>query len=151
MDYRIRYKKNKKGFSLIELLVVLAIFSILLVISNSVYVSFRSSSNLKIATTSVVQAIRHAQINSQSVKEDSKWGVEILSNKIVVFKGENYATREVSADQNLDLPKGIIPTGVSEIVFEKLFGSTNTIGTIVLTNSAGVKNISINEKGTVSY
>lgn len=145
MDYQIKYKN--KGFSLIELLVVVAIFAILAVVSDSVYVNLKSSSNLKIATTSVVQAIRHAQINSQAVKEDSKWGIEILSNEVIIFKN-NYV---YPGSLSLDLPKGIVPSGISEIIFEKMSGSTTTTGTITLTNSSGVKNILINEKGTITY
>jgi len=148
MVYQIKYKN--KGFSIIELLLVIAIFSILVAISNSAYVNFKASSNLKIATTNFVQAVRYAQSNSEVNKNDSKWGVKLLSNQIVIFKGNNYVNREVVFDQLLDLPKGVSPNGIDEFVFEKMTGST-TEGITILTNNSGVKNILINEKGTITY
>ena len=149
MVYQIKYKN--KGFTLIELLLVLAIFAIFFALSQSIYVNFKSASNLKIATTSLVQSIRYAQNNAQIMKGDSKWGVEAFSNKAIIFKGDSYTSREVSADQNFDFPKGITASGISEIVFEKMTGETFNTGTIILTNSSGVKNILINEKGTITY
>lgn len=149
MVYQVKYKN--KGFTLVELLLVLAIFAIFFVLSESVYVNLKSSSNLKIATTNLVQSIRYAQNNSEIMKNDSKWGVEIFSDKAVIFKGNSYLTRDNSFDQNFDFPKGITPSGVSEIVFEKMTGSTSNTGTVILTNSSGVKNILINEKGTITY
>jgi prepilin-type N-terminal cleavage/methylation domain-containing protein len=158
MDYLIKYKykykcknkSNKKGFSLVELLVVIGIFSILILVSNSAYVNFKASSNLKIGTNNLVESLRYAQVNSQAVKNDSPWGVEILSNQVVIFKGAGYLTRDIAADQILKFPQGIVASGSSEFVFQKLIGST-TGGTVVLTNNAGAKNIIVNAKGTITY
>ena len=144
-------RKFTTGFTLIELIIVLGIFAIFFALSESVYVNLKASSNLKIGTMSLVQSIRYAQNNADATKNDSKWGVEILSNQMVVFKGNSYATRDVSADQLLDFPKGITASGISEIVFEKMTGFTNNTGTVTLTNNAGVNNIIINGKGTLTY
>jgi type II secretory pathway pseudopilin PulG len=160
MDYQIKFKNKIKGnknisnvvgFTLIELLVVVGIFVALIVVSDSVYTNLKSSSNLKIATGSLVQAVRYAEENTQSGRGDSKWGVKILSDKVVVFKGNSYASRDVSSDQNLDFPGGIVPSGSSEFVFEKMTGWTTTTGTATITNNSGSKNISINAKGVITY
>ena len=92
-----------------------------------------------------------AQSSAESGKGDSKWGVEILSNQVVVFKGNSYATRITSADEPLNFSGGVIASGLSEIVFEKISGITTNTGTITLTGGSEIKNININAKGTVTY
>lgn len=151
MAYQIKYNNPPKGFSLIELLIVIGIFTVLFSVSSSVYNNFKSHSNLEVATNSVVEGIRFAQSSAQSGKSDSKWGIEILTNKIVVFKGNTYASRDSAFYEIFNFGGGISASGLGEIVFEKVLGTTTTIGTITLTNGPESKNIVINAKGTVTY
>ena len=149
MDYRTKYLN--RGFSLIELIIVIAIFSVIASISITSYVDYTSYQNREIAVNSLVQALRFAQSNAQTVEGDSKWGVEILPTQLVIFKGSTYATRASSSDQINGFSGGIVASGLSEVVFEKMVGNTTTVGTTTLTNKAGAKNIQINEKGTITY
>jgi hypothetical protein len=98
-----------------------------------------------------VEAIRHAQSNAQIGKGDSSWGVKILSDSVIIFKGSSYVSRDTSADQSLNFSGGVVASGIDEIVFTKVTGSTINTGTVTLTNSYGTKNIQINEKGTLTY
>jgi prepilin-type N-terminal cleavage/methylation domain-containing protein len=150
MDYQIKYKDDR-GFSLVEILVVIGIFSILATISVSTYTNFKAHNSLEVTSNGLVEALRFAQLNSQAVNGDSKWGVKILENEMIIFKGSTYDSREISADQNIALVSGVVPSGLSEIIFEKVSGKTSTTGTIILTNNSGEKNILINEKGTITY
>jgi prepilin-type N-terminal cleavage/methylation domain-containing protein len=149
MDYLVC--REKRGFTLVEMIVVLSITILLIMTSDSIYTKLKSYNNLKIATGSLVEAIRYAQTNSQTMKDDSTWGVKILSSQIVIFKGLSYATRDIVKDQPLDFPPGISSSGLDELVFSKMNGWTINTGTIVITNDSSIKNILINEKGTVTY
>ena len=151
MVYQAKHKNFCRGFSIVELIVVLGIFSIIFSISASVYSSFKAHSNLEMAANGTVEAVRFAESSAQSGKGDSKWGVKIFSNKVVVFSGDSYAGRDQSLDQVLNFSGGITASGLSEVVFEKLTGVTSMTGTINLTNNTESKNINVNEKGTVTY
>lgn len=151
MDYQVKFKNLNCGFTIVEIIVVLSMFVLFASISTVTYSQLKTKNNLDIAIGSVVEAIRHAKANAEHVQGDSKWGVEILSNQIVVFKGSSYAARDTLADQILNLPDGIITSGLTEIVFDKVFGTTAMTGTVVLSGNAESKNILINEKGTITY
>lgn len=140
-----------RGFSLLEVLIVLGIVALIAGISTTTFNNFRSHENLEIAATSVVEALRHAQANAQSGKGDSAWGVKMLPSSTVIFKGTSYAGRDTAADQPFSFSGGVVASGLSEIVFIKVMGATENTGTVTLTNSYGTKNIEINEKGTLTY
>jgi prepilin-type N-terminal cleavage/methylation domain-containing protein len=156
MDYQAKYNKKfvsnlSKGITLMELLIVIAIFSILASFSFSAYTSFGAKNNLEVATGSLVEALRFAQTNAQAVNGDSKWGVWATTTQIVVFKGTNYLSRDTAFDQSLNLPRETTASGLSEIIFEKMTGATLTTGTTTITNPSGNKNININAKGIITY
>ena len=159
MDYQNKYKNKKigptvklsNGFSLIELLIVLGIFLLIFNISTSGFNNYKMHSNLELTTNGAVEAIRFAQSSAESGKGDSKWGVEILSNKVVIFKGDSYATRIISSDEMLNFSSGIAVSGLTEIVFDKITGKTINIGDIFISNSSGEKKLSVNSFGVVDY
>jgi len=148
MDY---LKYNNKGFSLVEVIIVVAILTLLLSISDSIYSNVRASTNLKIAGDSIVQALRSTKTNASIGKNDSKWGVKTLVNKIVIFKGVDYTSRDIAYDQIINLPNGVVASGLDEFIFEKVTGNTINTGDIIITNSSGSKNIGINGKGNITY
>jgi len=151
MNCQIPYKKSKNGFTLVEVIVVVVIFIIFIGVSERALFSFQSRSNLEIATANLVESLRHAKANAQQVQGDSKWGVEISGNQITVFSGLSYATRNTALDQESSLTNGVLSSGLSEVVFEKVTGTTLNYGTITLSGSYGNKVITINAKGTITY
>lgn len=151
MDCRTRYSCQSRGFSLVELLIVIGIMVLFAVLSETSYSNVTSHENLEIATAGVVEAIRYAQASAQSGKADSAWGVKLFPGSVVVFEGSNYATRNSSVDQSISFPGGIAASGLSEVVFAKLTGSTANTGIVTLTGRSGVETLSINAKGTLTY
>lgn len=154
MVYQVKYNKNQrhKGVTLMEVLIVIAIFSILTSAIFLGYINFTSRNNLQIATLSLVEALRFAQTNAQATTDDSKWGVLATSSQIIIFKGSSYINRNPSFDQTLNWPREIAPSGLIEIIFEKMTGETFNIGTTTLTNNnSEIKNVYINTKGVINY
>lgn len=142
----------KKGFTMIEILLSMAVLSIIVGIGSPIYQSFQNRNNLDITTTTIVQTMRRAQVLAQSVDGDTSWGVKIQSGSIVLFQGVNFETRDPEFDEMFDLPTSITPSGLPEIIFTKFTGLPQITGSIVLTyNINETRNITINEKGTINF
>ena len=149
--HKCNKKKENFGFSIMEIIIVLGIFAIFFAMSSSVYTSFKSSSNLKIATGSLVEALRFAKTNSQVAKDDSKWGVKLILSSLIIFKGNDYSSRDQSLDQSLNFPVGVTSNGLDEVVFEKMTGFTTNTGDIFLLNNYGEQKITLNSYGIIDY
>ncbi|EKD46877.1 MAG: hypothetical protein ACD_67C00030G0002 [uncultured bacterium] len=145
-------KRTKKGFTLIEVMLVLALIVIISGISAPVYQSFQLKNNLDVGVNATVQTLRRAQLLSQSGEGDSNWGVHIESGGATLFKGADYATRETSFDEIFEISEDIVVAGMQNIVYSKLSGEPQTSGNIVLTTSTNeTETININSKGMIEY
>ncbi|MBI4713622.1 hypothetical protein HY771_00320 [Candidatus Uhrbacteria bacterium] len=130
----------------------ISIITALFTISMPIYQAFQERNELDIATTSVAQSLRRAQIIAQAVDADTSWGVKIQTSTITLFKGTSFATRDSAYDEEFSFPSNIVPSGVYEVVFAKWTGIPATTGTITFTSSINeIRNLTINSKGTVSY
>jgi len=143
--------KNKNGFTLAELLIVVGIISLMLGISTMVYKSFQFKADIDSAQSSVVQSLRRAQILAQGVEDDLNWGVYVQDGSVTVFKGNNYAGRDTVADELTEMSNRINLGVVYEIVFSKFYGEPNWTGNIVLISGDLNRTIGVNERGVVSY
>jgi len=144
--------RKKSGFTLIELLIVVAIIAILAGLSFPFYHAVYQQNNLDIATTTLASSYRRAAVLSQAADGDATWGVKIQTGVITVFQGTSYAARDTVYDEDIDIGSDITITGVSEIVFTKLFGLPGVTGTTTLDASTGEQEtVTINSKGMVSY
>lgn len=144
--------QHRPGLTLLELMLSIALISILTVISIPVYQGFQVKNDLDLTTTQVAQTLRRAQVLSQAVDGGTNWGMAIADGNIVLFKGTSYATRDTAYDEVTDLPGSLTASGVTEVVFSTLYGFPNTTGTLTLTSTTNdSRTITLNEKGTVTY
>lgn len=144
--------KRTGGFTLLEVLMSIAIITALAAVSLPVFQNFQVRNDLHVAATTVAQSLRRAQTLAQASDGDISWGLKIQANSIVIFKGPNYAGRDTSYDEIFDLPGDITPSGLGEVVFAKFTGDPSTTGTVTLTSSTNETiNLSLNTRGTVTY
>ncbi|OGY44746.1 MAG: hypothetical protein A3B89_01420 [Candidatus Buchananbacteria bacterium RIFCSPHIGHO2_02_FULL_40_13] len=139
------------GFTLLEMLLSIAVIAIIAGIGVPVYQSFQVRNDLDLAVNTVAQSLRRAQLLSQAVEGDMTWGVYVGNNKITIFKGASYFSRDIGFDEVFDLAKTITPSGNQEIIFNKFTGWPQSSGTLILTTINDSKTITINAKGLVSY
>jgi len=153
--------KNKKGFSLIEIIISI---SILAIISSSVFAWFtgyQRQAELDSASKIIISALRDAQSRSTSGKDDKKWGVLFDSgnNKLTLFRdeGSGYATATVKEEsylsQFIKIDESSLAEGCNEIIFINSKGNTakNCVIKIVdPSNANNFRNISITSLGLIS-
>ncbi|MFH1451171.1 MAG: prepilin-type N-terminal cleavage/methylation domain-containing protein [bacterium] len=131
--------KKTKGFSLVELLIVMAILVILAFVSIPVLRYFQEEMELINSTEKVSSLLRAARTKTMASEESSHYGVyfndEADPQQYILFKGENYISRDPLYDEVHFLPKeaeiySISFGGGKEIVFEKITGETLNEGEI---------------------
>ena len=141
------------GFTLLEVLLSVAILTMLTALSVPVYQSFLVRNDLSNNTEAVGSALRRAEQYSRGSKSDSTWGIKIQSNLVTLFKGSSYATRDATFDETVTLPTTITASGaLSEVYFTKMVATPSTTGSFTLTSSTNdTRTISLNAEGLVTY
>ena len=149
---KIKTNSYHRGFTLIEILLVVAIVGILFAAAIPMYRSFQVRNDLDITTSQTIQSLHRAQILAQAMDGDSTWGVKIQSGSVVLFQGSDYATRNTTHDEIFNIPVNITLSGISEIVFSKSDGAPSPTGIITLTTDTNnIRTITINGKGMLEY
>lgn len=139
----------KRAFSLLEILLVVAIITILAGIFAPAFSSLFYRSNLDIATEKVKTNLYRAQTMAQASKNDSSWGVYLAPNLSVIFSGNSYATRDTARDEISELSGNISFSGANEIVFQKASLKPQTEATININQDSESRTININSYGLI--
>ena len=148
----LNYRFKRKGFTLLEMLLSIAILTLLAGLSVPIYRSFYTKNDLNLSSETLVHALRRAQSESQGVLNDSSRGVYIESGNIRLFSGSSYATRDVNLDENFEIPQNIQLSGLNEVVFDKVSGLPQATGEFILTSvNNEVSTTTINSMGTIFY
>lgn len=140
-----------KGFTLLEVLLSIAMIAILTGFSIPVFRTMLTKNDLDVATTTVAQTLRRAQTQSLAVDGDTSRGVKVQSGSITLFKGTSYAARDSNFDETFDMATTIGMSGTTEIVFTRFTGLPQATGTINLSTESDSRSVSINEKGTIGF
>lgn len=144
--------KQRVGFTMQEIVLSIATIAILAGIGIPVYQAFQTRNDHDLAATIVAQTMRRAQFLAEAVDGDTSWGVNVQSGSTTLFKGTNYAARDVNFDEIFDIPSTIVPSGLTEIVYGKFTGLPQTTGTIIFTSPHNeTHNVTINAKGMATY
>ena len=123
------YKKLSRGFTALEIAIVIAIMALLLATVIPSFMDFRRNSLLNTNTQNLVTLINRARLLSVSSKDDNQYGVHLEASKVVLFKGTTYTggvatNEEVVFDAGLSLSSINISGGGAEVLFEKVTGAT---------------------------
>ncbi|MGB2762360.1 MAG: prepilin-type N-terminal cleavage/methylation domain-containing protein [Minisyncoccales bacterium] len=137
MKFQFPIFKKCKSFTLIEVLVIIAVIIILCAITANVYSSFRSHSELNTSSEKILSALRLSQSKTLSSEGASEYGVHFEQDKIVLFKGNVYDALD-SNNERYDFSSRIEISNISfngggtEIIFDRISGTTSEFGTVKL-------------------
>lgn len=147
--------KNKKGFTLIEILIVMSILGLLSLIVFGFFVDYRKSQATTRDVELITSLLYKARSDAISSNSSSDYGVHFASSTVTTFKGSTYNISDPQ-NQNFSLLSGnflsiiALTSGGVDVVFNKLTGETTQSGVLTLTVSTGdVKTITIYPTGLV--
>lgn len=153
-----------KGFTLVELLIVVAIIASLILVSLNMYGNLQASTQLNENTSQLVQVIRTAREQSLAGWNNNQHGVFILlatstADQYTLYQGASYATRTASFDRttimdnalNLSATGFVLTSGNIDINFSQGTGLPSATGTIIISQnfSNSSRSININNIGLV--
>jgi prepilin-type N-terminal cleavage/methylation domain-containing protein len=139
----------ERGFTLVEMLIVIAIVFVLLTATMSLQGNYGVSSQLFSANIQVLQTVRLAREKSIGSLNNSEYGVFFENNvntndRVVLYQGTSYALRDPLYDRATVFPKVISLASTfsnNDLNFSKGLGVPNDTGTITITHDAGVSEV----------
>ena len=148
------------GFTLIELILVVGIFSLVFISSGVVFGNLIQKNSLDYHGYQLVQNLREARMNAVTQWRDSACGLyfdtSALPHGYTVFKGNSFAGRDAAYDLSFELPEAVAisqldPGGFNELVFGKSDGLPSVFGGLVLAAEDKTFSITVNSLGLADF
>lgn len=147
----------KKGFTLVEVLVVLAIVGVISAIFTLSFSNFRNAQILKNSMDSTLSLLYEARSNTISGLNNSPYSVRFESAQAILFRGTVYNSADTT-NKIAVYDRGVTATGIAltngavQTSFTQLSGMVTAAGTITLSGPSGsTKIISIDASGSISH
>lgn len=140
---------STSGFTLVELLLVIALVVIIGLFTSSVGISYYQSELLSEASDNIVSTLRQAQGLAMSGKNASSYGVYFGEDSYVLFEGSYYETREIEEDMVFPLNSNLVITGPREVVFSALTGRASVVDTLLISLGNKEKQVDILPSGFI--
>ena len=146
------------GFTLLEILIVIAIFSVVAGVGISPLLSFKKTSDLNGALETGVSFLLEARAKTLSSESDSRYGVHFSSRNVILFKGAMF-TEGAQGNKAAPLPSSVeigtisLNGGGDTVVFNRLTGETDAYGTVVFrlkSDTTKTKILRVEKTGIVS-
>lgn len=153
-----RYQSFGRGITVMELLVVLAVLSILLSVVVPQFSKIRESQVLKSAVTDILASFSKARGETLSSLNSSEYGVRLESDRVIIFKGIVFSAGAADNETiSIALPAAITNVtldGVSrtsgDMYFNRLYGVPSAVGTVTVSTANYSKIITISATGIAS-
>ena len=128
-------KNKNSGFSLVEIIVAMAIGAVLVAGIVVSFSSFRNSKIVDISADRILSVINEARVKSVSSEDYSRFGVHFETSRVVFFKGDiftepNPANTETILYPLVEISNISLSGGGVDIVFQKLTGKTGNSGSL---------------------
>jgi prepilin-type N-terminal cleavage/methylation domain-containing protein len=145
-----------KGFTLIELIIVIALMAIVAALSLPFLQTSQVKSDLNSSTQEIVQILRQTQQQAAAGKNNDSWGAYFNNGEksLVIFKGANFANRDTDYDLKISYPDSfsLVTDFGPEIIFTLHSGLPSPEGQIILSDQNNEsKIIIINSLGQVAF
>jgi len=142
--------KIKSGFTIIELLLSIAIISIIFGLSIPFYHTFYVSTALNTTVSDVRQSIFRAQARARNCEQDNMWSLRIQNNNMYIYLGGDFTNRDNKYDEITKISGSISIDDTPDIHFAKFSGIPDQSTEITIRSSnQKSKTISVNYQGGI--
>jgi prepilin-type N-terminal cleavage/methylation domain-containing protein len=146
--------QKKAGFSVIEILIVMAIMGIILTIAVMSFSSARAKKQLEITVDSISAKLEEAKANAVSGKGGVSYGMNFTSTSYTLFAGDTFnPNSETNSSSTVPVDITItrnISGGGDTIVFSRMTGTPQTTGDIIITGTSGAATVTVGILGDIS-
>ena len=139
------------GFTLVEVLVVIAILGGIVGLAIPFYQSFQVGSQLDNTTQEIVGSLRSSQMRAMASKAFTSHVIHFGSGNFIVFQGASYNPGDILNEES-EVPSviSITPSMGSDVIFSAIRGETSNGGVITISATNGEsRTITINDIGVV--
>jgi prepilin-type N-terminal cleavage/methylation domain-containing protein len=142
----------KKGFSALEIIIVVSIFALLSAVSLVAFSDRLRSSSVEQEAENALSYITKAHTQSVASEDNSSFGIRISSTTLDFFKGTSFALGDDIISYNLKETRAVVDLSddASEFYFTRITGTPSHTGTITLVsrkNASTTKTILIQGTG----
>lgn len=144
---------HKNGFTLFEVIVVLAIFSALMLMGLFFDLTFYRGTSFNTDVDIFASILQRARARAINNINESNHGVCVDTDNFVLFEGDDCLTATVkdNISRNPGLSfSGIPAISVSGIVFSRLSGDSNFEGNIIIGGFGKTATIQLNYEGLIN-
>ncbi len=140
-----------KGFTLVELLVVMGIFTVLAGLGLFVSMGFYRSYSYSTQTGLLVSALQRSRSRSMNNINATLHGVHVDATTYTMFQGATYAPADPNNEASV-FASGVTSLTSADVIFTQLSGSlTSGPLTMVITDGIHTSTISFNNEGRISW
>jgi prepilin-type N-terminal cleavage/methylation domain-containing protein len=144
----------KKGFSIIEVLVVVALMAILTAIGATVFKKTSSTETLDKQAAQALSIVEEARNNALASLENTEYGIRFASSSVNMYEGKTYSSSVLLKSMNFT--GGVYISAVSlngggnDVYFNRLTGEPSATGTVtfrIRNDAAATKTMTISGTG----
>ena len=147
-------KKGINGFTLVELLIVIAVMLILAVAGAGVFANLQKTTQITDGADAIAQIFKLAKARAGAQFNGSGHGVYVRDRYYILYQGSSYASRDSGYDRVESLAASLsLTTSIvgRDINFSKGLGVPSATGTVRLIHNGNIERlITINDFGTIN-
>jgi len=141
-----------RGFSLLEILLSLALFAVLFGVGAPLLSGAYADFSLRSEEARFVNFLRRAEHFAFSNVGESPHGVSLQPDSFVLFRGSSYVSRESEYDEVYERSSRLSFSGPSEIIFSQRSGFPLAASDWLLTQGdIQVGNVRVNAYGAIFW
>lgn len=129
------------GFTLIEIIIAIAISVLLVFFTVQMLSSFRDAQVLQGETSQALSMLNKAQSYTLNSKGDSAYGIRVNADQIIMFQGLVFSSSSPSNEahvlhSSVQISSTTLSGGGLDIIFDRLTGDTSNNGSFIVSLKA---------------